>query len=102
VKLIESTTADSFDLFYGLYKYNSNSRDTIFKMKKAFEEVEKELRQMERDDINAPGWGSISLNPRVKGGKRSGGGGGGGRAGSESTLLNFEQVRKEHGEESLI
>ena len=39
LKLIETTGADSFDLFYGLYKYNSNSRETISRLKESMEEV---------------------------------------------------------------
>ncbi|GMI34336.1 hypothetical protein TrCOL_g13128 [Triparma columacea] len=57
MKLIESTNSDSFDLFYGLYKYNANSMDTILKMKRAMDDVEEGLKIMEREDVNAPGWG---------------------------------------------
>ncbi|GMH85270.1 hypothetical protein TrST_g7599 [Triparma strigata] len=57
LQLIGSTNSDSFDLFYGLYKYNGNSMDTILKMKQAMEEVEAGLKVMERQDINAPGFG---------------------------------------------
>ena len=57
LQLIGSTNSDSFDLFYGLYKYNGNSMDTILKMKQAMEEVEAGLKLMEREDVNAPGFG---------------------------------------------
>ncbi|GMH83603.1 hypothetical protein TL16_g09652, partial [Triparma laevis f. inornata] len=50
LQLIGSTNSDSFDLFYGLYKYNGNSMDTILKMKQAMEEVEAGLKLMERED----------------------------------------------------
>lgn len=49
LKLVCTTTADSFDLFYGLYKYNRNSMDTIKKLKESMEDVESELKKMERD-----------------------------------------------------
>jgi hypothetical protein len=55
MNLVKSTSADSWDLFYGLFKYNSNSIDTIWKMKAAFDDVERGLREMERSDTNGPG-----------------------------------------------
>jgi prephenate dehydrogenase len=33
LKLVDITTADSFDLFYGLYKYNQNSMATIVQLR---------------------------------------------------------------------
>ena len=36
----------SFDLFYGIYKYNTKSIDTIQKMKIALDVVTKKLKQM--------------------------------------------------------
>ena len=39
LKLIETTTADSFDLFYGLYKFNSRSKDIIIKLRDAMDDV---------------------------------------------------------------
>jgi arogenate dehydrogenase (NADP+), plant len=50
LKLIDSTTADSFDLFYGLYKYNQNSMDTIIKLRDSMDDVVKKLKEMERND----------------------------------------------------
>ncbi|CAJ1912796.1 unnamed protein product [Cylindrotheca closterium] len=49
--LVKSTTADSFDLFYGLYKYNQNSVKTIQQLKAAMEDVEENLRRMEQDEL---------------------------------------------------
>jgi len=49
--LVKSTTADSFDLFYGLYKYNQNSMKTIQQLKAAMEDVEENLRRMEQDEL---------------------------------------------------
>jgi len=56
LKLIGSTTADSFDLFYGLYKYNQNSLDTITSLQCAMDDVVKKLKQMEAEDTKAPKW----------------------------------------------
>lgn len=52
LKLIDSTTADSFDLFYGLYKYNQrNSRMTIQQLQQAMEDVVENLKILEQEDI---------------------------------------------------
>jgi arogenate dehydrogenase (NADP+) len=50
LKLVDTTTTDSFDLFYGLYKYNQNSLDTINKLRDAMEGVVQNLRKMEKED----------------------------------------------------
>jgi len=50
MKLIGSTTADSFDLFYGLYKYNKNSLDTILKLRNSMDDVVTRLKEMEEND----------------------------------------------------
>jgi prephenate dehydrogenase len=50
LSLIDSTTADSFDLFYGLYKYNQNSRVTINKLKAAMDDVVHHLEKLEDED----------------------------------------------------
>lgn len=51
LKLVGTTTADSFDLFYGLYKYNRNSMDTILKLRESLDDVVKALKVMEKNDI---------------------------------------------------
>lgn len=51
LNLVKSTTADSFDLFYGLYKYNQNSMKTIQQLKGAMEDVEENLRRMEQEEL---------------------------------------------------
>lgn len=51
LKLVETTTADSFDLFYGLYKYNQNSADTIIKLKASMDGVVTMLKEMEEKDM---------------------------------------------------
>jgi arogenate dehydrogenase (NADP+), plant len=48
LKVVDSTTADSFDLFYGLYKYNQNSMDTIVNLRSAMDEVVEKLRGMDK------------------------------------------------------
>jgi len=56
------------------------------------DDVEMGLKKMEREDINAPGWGTH--NPKM--GITMAGGGGGGNVSGESTLLsNFAQFKKE-------
>eukprot|EP01082_Thalassiosira_pseudonana_P005042 g4390.t1 g4390 contig15:923891-925077(+) len=47
LKLIETTNADSFDLFFGLYKFNRNSMDTILKLKESMNDVVGKLLEME-------------------------------------------------------
>lgn len=49
LQLISTTTADSFDLFYGLYKYNQNSMNTILKLREAMDNVVDELKKMEEE-----------------------------------------------------
>jgi len=50
LKLVGTTTADSFDLFFGLYKYNQNSMDTIIKLRSSMEDVVRKLKEMENVD----------------------------------------------------
>ena len=50
LKLIGSTTADSFELFYGLYKFNTNSLDTILQLKSALDDVVEKLKVMEQEE----------------------------------------------------
>lgn len=47
LKLVQTTTADSFDLFYGLYKYNPNSMDTVNNLKTAMDDVVLNLKKVE-------------------------------------------------------
>jgi arogenate dehydrogenase (NADP+) len=50
LKLVDTTTADSFDLFYGLYKYNQNSAETIKKLQAAMDDVVQNLQIMEQQE----------------------------------------------------
>jgi len=45
LKLIENTNADSFDLFYGLYKFNRNSGDTIERLRDALDTITRSLEE---------------------------------------------------------
>jgi arogenate dehydrogenase (NADP+) len=47
LKLIETTNADSFELFYGLFKFNRNSMDIIINLKKAMDDVVDRLLEEE-------------------------------------------------------
>lgn len=51
LQLVDSTTADSFDLFYGLYKYNQNSMRTIQGLQNAMEDVVANLKRLEQEDL---------------------------------------------------
>jgi len=50
LKLVGSTTADSFELFYGLYKFNQNSLDTILQLRSAMDEVVDKLKEKEDEE----------------------------------------------------
>jgi arogenate dehydrogenase (NADP+) len=52
LKLVDSTTADSFDLFYGLYKHNQNSMSTIMRLKAAMDDVVDNLKRLEKEDLD--------------------------------------------------
>jgi len=57
LKLVRSTTTDSFDLFYGLYKYNKNSWETIVKLRDSINTVVEHLKDMQKKDnilMNGP------------------------------------------------
>lgn len=49
LKLIENTNADSFDLFYGLYKFNRNSGDTIERLRDAMDTITRSLEEHKSD-----------------------------------------------------
>ena len=53
LKLVETTTADSFDLFYGLYKYNRNSMEIIVKLKESMDDVVSKLLEKEGKSIDS-------------------------------------------------
>ena len=52
LKLIDSTTADSFDLFYGLYKFNKkNAMSIIQQLQGAMEDVVDNLQILEEEEL---------------------------------------------------
>lgn len=53
LKLVETTNADSFDLFYGLFKFNRNSMDIVNKLKDAMDDVVGKLLEKEGKNADA-------------------------------------------------
>lgn len=53
LKLVQTTNADSFDLFYGLYKFNRNSLEIIGKLKEAMDDVVGKLLDKEGKSAEA-------------------------------------------------
>lgn len=47
LKLVDNTCKDSFDLFYGLFKFNKHSGEQIRKLREAFANVERQLAAKE-------------------------------------------------------
>ena len=47
MKLVENTCRDSFDLFYGLFKYNKHSAEQIQRLREGFANVERQLAAKE-------------------------------------------------------
>ena len=58
LKRVVNTMTDSFDLFYGIYKYNTNYVDTIQKMKIALDCVIENLKEMKQSDK----WVAVLIN----------------------------------------
>jgi aspartate/methionine/tyrosine aminotransferase/prephenate dehydrogenase len=50
--LVDNTSKDSFELFYALFKYNSNSKHQVEMLKDAFNQVLLELNNFDNDDNN--------------------------------------------------
>eukprot|EP00581_Thalassiosira_minuscula_P010068 CAMPEP_0183702134 /NCGR_PEP_ID=MMETSP0737-20130205/340_1 /TAXON_ID=385413 /ORGANISM="Thalassiosira miniscula, Strain CCMP1093" /LENGTH=375 /DNA_ID=CAMNT_0025928685 /DNA_START=355 /DNA_END=1482 /DNA_ORIENTATION=+ len=65
LKLIETTNADSFELFYGLFKFNRNSMAIIEKLKEAMDDVVSKLLEKadESADEGEPKKTQISWKP---------------------------------------
>lgn len=61
LKLVDNTCRDSFDLFYGLFKYNKHSSDQIQRLREAFANVERQLAAKEGASHCVPG-GSCPTN----------------------------------------
>lgn len=50
--VVNTTCNDSFELFYGLYKYNSNARAELDNMEAALKKIRVKLEQAEAKDMN--------------------------------------------------
>lgn len=50
--VVDNTTKDSFDLFYGLYKYNPNARSELAKLEKALQFIRQRLERAELSEPN--------------------------------------------------
>ena len=44
LRLMETTCADSFELFYGLFRYNPHSHSQLRKLRDSFAEVDRQVR----------------------------------------------------------
>ena len=53
LKIVETTCDDSFDLFYGLYRYNQHSKSTLLCLRKALADLELRLISLELDGAGA-------------------------------------------------
>lgn len=49
LRIVETTCDDSFDLFYGLYRYNFHSKSTLLSLRKALADLELRLIDLELD-----------------------------------------------------
>ncbi|CAN0389067.1 unnamed protein product, partial [Phaeothamnion confervicola] len=47
LRLMENTCSDSFDLFYGLYKFNAHSHEQLRRLRESFAHVERQLAAKE-------------------------------------------------------
>lgn len=48
--VVDTTCKDSFDLFYGLFKYNPNARHELEKMEFALKSIREQLEAAEREE----------------------------------------------------
>lgn len=48
--VVETTCKDSFDLFYGLYKYNPNARKELDKLESALQNIRLKLEAAEAEE----------------------------------------------------
>ncbi len=46
--VVDTTCKDSFDLYYGLYKYNPNARSELDKLEAALKNIREQLDQAEK------------------------------------------------------
>lgn len=50
--VVDTTNKDSFDLFYGLYKYNPNARAELDRMEQALRNIRYQLDKAEQEETN--------------------------------------------------
>lgn len=50
--VVNTTCNDSFELFYGLYKYNANARTELDNMERALKQIRIKLEEAEKNDTN--------------------------------------------------
>jgi len=61
LRLVETTCDDSFDLFYGLYRFNPHSKSTLLSLRKALADLELRLIDLElRSPLGAASGGEAS------------------------------------------
>lgn len=48
--VVDTTCKDSFDLFYGLFKYNPNARQELNKLENALKDIRNMLELTERNE----------------------------------------------------
>lgn len=48
--VVDTTNKDSFDLFYGLYKYNPNARAELDRMEQALQNIRYQLDKAEQEE----------------------------------------------------
>jgi arogenate dehydrogenase (NADP+) len=51
LSLVENTTNDSFDLYYGLFLYNPNATQELERLEQAFDQVKRRLFQQLHDKL---------------------------------------------------
>lgn len=51
--VVDTTSKDSFDLFYGLFKYNPNARLELDKLESALKNIRHQLEKAEQDEANS-------------------------------------------------
>lgn len=49
--VVNTTCKDSFDLFYGLYKYNPNARTELDNLEEALRNIRFKLEEAERSEL---------------------------------------------------
>jgi prephenate dehydrogenase len=72
LRLMETTCSDSFDLFYGLYKFNEHSHETLRRLRESFAHVERQLAAKEVCYASTINSGSDSATSLLSAGELTG------------------------------